>query len=79
MLRLQLSILPVLQSCGAGAQDAGLHGSVGWSENTVLGKTWSQLDLLIELPLVSVTVGFHLCVSVMHCREEGNCLVFGQR
>lgn len=76
MLQLQLSIQPVLQSCGAGAQDAGLCGSVGWRENTVLGKTWIQLELRIELPLVPVTV---MCVSVMHCQEEGNCLVFGQR
>lgn len=79
MLQLQLAILPVLQSCGAGAQDAGLCGSVGWSENTLLGKTWIQLELLIELPLVSVMLGFHQCMSVMHCQVEGNFLVFGQR
>lgn len=52
---------------------------MGWSKNTVLGKTWIHLELLIELPLVSVTVGFHQCVLVMHCQEEGDCLMFGQR
>lgn len=50
-----------------------------WRENPGLQKTCIQLELLIELPLVSVTVGFHPCVSVMHCREEKNCLMFGQR
>lgn len=62
------------RSCGAGAQDAGLCACMGWSQNTALGKAWIQLELLIELPLVLVTVGFHQCVSVMPCQEEGNCV-----
>lgn len=40
----------------------------------MLVKTWVQLELLIELPLMLVTMGFNQCMSVMHCQEEGNCV-----